>query len=371
LLDQLASPKTFGLFLVQAGYAAIAIGQGDELIDTKVIRKYMTRKTQGKSQLTYKETKGKSRLGSRIRLQQAKIFFDELNEVIRGWEAEYQLEVVFLSCSPKLRGAWSQEGMPISKEDPRLRRVPIDVHRPNRGELDRVHKLLCRAEGLEAEPVPSLTSFQSWDDWRRWALSPHPRESLKTSMSEGGLHAYPELTNLREVPQDHVWHPEGDVWVHTLWVVAAAADIADREELDEGERIILLLSALCHDLGKPGTTEEKNGRVHAWGHCELGVQLSEILLKRMDCPSDTIELVKPLVNEHLVHVSIEEIPTPRMLQRLEKRLFPATMSQLRLLIEADISGRPPLEKGLPPKAVLIFEAWRDLDSERGIEEDSL
>lgn len=362
MVKHLASPKVFLLVLVQAGHAALGVGRGQELIESKVIRKYMVRKTQGKSQLSYLESKGKSRLGSRIRLQQSKIFFHELDRLIEGWEKNEKIDVIFLSCSAKLKGVWAEHGGMFDKADSRLRKVPLDVHRPNHGELVRVHRLLCRS----ASDAPSIEAdlsgvFQSWSDWKRWALSDDPMKSLEASMAEDGLHAYPELTALCGVPQDPRWHPEGDVWVHTLWVVNAAKIIADREELSQEERVVLLLAALCHDLGKPGTTEIDEGRIRSIGHCELGAELSDIFLKRIQCPKNLMKTIRPLVAEHLAHASVET-PTVRMVRRLEKRLDPAQVNQLIHLIEADASGRPPLAPHLPLNAARILEVWKDSDS---------
>jgi len=58
-----------------------------------------------------------------------------------------------------------------------------------------------------------------------------------------------------DVPQDPEWHPEGNVWRHTLLVCDAAAGIAGKEQLLQTDVIVLLLSSLCHDVGKPVTAD--------------------------------------------------------------------------------------------------------------------
>src|SRR5262245_9503651 len=63
----------------------------------------------------------------------------------------------------------------------------------------------------------------------------------------------PELAPLTATPQDPEWHPEGDVWAHTLQVVDEAAALLAGLEDDRPRRLAVMLGALCHDLGKPPT----------------------------------------------------------------------------------------------------------------------
>ena len=74
---------------------------------------------------------------------------------------------------------------------------------------------------------------------------------------------FPELLALVDCPQEVEWHPEGSVWLHTLLVVDESARIAEEERLPDDERLRLVLGALCHDLGKPGTTELEDGRIRS------------------------------------------------------------------------------------------------------------
>lgn len=150
-----------------------------------------------------------------------------------------------------------------------------------------------------------------------------------------------------DVPQDPQWHPEGDVWVHTLHVCDQAARISRRDGLEDAERHLLLLAALCHDFGKPSTTVFQNDRWRAPGHPQAGVPIAEQFLNRIGAPAEITQQILPLVAEHLAHAQ------PRLnaasIQRLLARLRPASLPQLIRLIEADLSGRPPLPPGLSPE----------------------
>ncbi|MFM8475750.1 MAG: HD domain-containing protein [Planctomycetaceae bacterium] len=206
----------------------------------------------------------------------------------------------------------------------------------------------------------------TWDHWRAWALAPQPAELLRRLRAAGQLSLFPELDALPGVPQDPQWHPEGDVWIHTLHVCDYAALISDREDLEEPDRIVLLLAALCHDFGKPSTTVCVDGRWKAPAHAEAGVPLAEQFLRRLGAPDVIISEVLPLVAEHLAHTQPQL--SSAALRRLLKRLSPATLPQLIRLIEADVSGRPPLPQGLTPAlrqfadraAAVLQDAARDV-----------
>lgn len=112
---------------------------------------------------------------------------------------------------------------------------------------------------------------------------------------------FPELEALVGCEQEPEWHPEGDVWVHTLMVVDEARACID--DLDHPQQLTVMLAALCHDLGKPATTEFVDGRIRSRGHEEAGVPPTRILLDRLDVHTlagyDVRHQVLGLVAHHL------------------------------------------------------------------------
>ena len=80
---------------------------------------------------------------------------------------------------------------------------------------------------------------------------------------------FPELQALAGCPQEPEWHPEGDVWVHTLQVIDQARTRID--DLPRPQQIAVMLGAVCHDLGKPATTAFIDGRIRSIDHEEQGV----------------------------------------------------------------------------------------------------
>ena len=112
---------------------------------------------------------------------------------------------------------------------------------------------------------------------------------------------FPELEALVEVPQDPEWHPEGDVFVHTGLVLNRARELLD--DLDYPRQVTVMLAALCHDLGKPSTTEFLEGRWRSRGHEEAGVLPTTSLLDRLNIHTlngyDVRAQVIALAREHL------------------------------------------------------------------------
>jgi len=134
------SSFSYLIILIQAGASALGYFEGGELLYHKVIKKYMVRKKQGKSQIKHLNSKGKSRLGSRIRLRNSVLFFEEINEKLLDWEVEESTERVLLSCPINLQALYFSSNTPpfFEKRDERVRKIPIDVNVPCFKELLRV-----------------------------------------------------------------------------------------------------------------------------------------------------------------------------------------------------------------------------------------
>ena len=216
---------------------------------------------------------------------------------------------------------------------------------------------MCRSLSHE---YSSLALERIWNEWHKWATrSICPSKGLQVLRDCGWIEHFPELSAMIGVEQDPEWHPEGDVWVHTLHVCDAASRIADRDKLSDDDRVILLLAALCHDLGKPSTTEFTNGRWRSPAHAAAGVPIAESFLTRIGCPRHYIEVIQPLVAEHLVHIQLEA--NPRNVRRLSVRLGKASIVRLMRLVEADLGGRPPLTNPMPASLLRMLEIAKSID----------
>ncbi|MEO8098328.1 MAG: HD domain-containing protein [Acidobacteriota bacterium] len=210
------------------------------------------------------------------------------------------------------------------------------------------------------------------EEFMKWAVKGRRPGRLAEYLKDSGWDThFPEVAKLDGVPQDPGWHPEGDVGTHTMFVVDAAANIAEREGLIGDDRAVLLFSSLCHDFAKPATTllRERDGRMRwtSWGHEPDGGPMARGFLERIHIKAAIVNQVVPLVENHLAHSSLAKKGevTVRAVRRLAQRLAPASIEQLVRLIEADHSGRPPLKPGLPEGAVRIREMARQQAVEKG------
>jgi tRNA nucleotidyltransferase (CCA-adding enzyme) len=197
-----------------------------------------------------------------------------------------------------------------------------------------------------------LPKERIWGEWYKWATRPgKPSLGLTFLRQTDWVLLYKELRELIGLEQDSYFHPEGDVWAHTLYAVDEAAEIADRTGLAGDDRATLLFAALCHDFGKPLTTKRHgNGRITSYGHDQAGEEPTRHFLASIGAPAAIIERVVPLVKEHMAHLNP---PTSKSVRKLAVRLAPASIKELLWVIEADHSARPPLPGGLPEMAQAI------------------
>lgn len=220
---------------------------------------------------------------------------------------------------------------------------------------------LCRSLFSE---YPTLARERIWAEWSKWAnQGVAPAAGLRVLDATGWLAHYPALVALQGCLQNQLYHPEGDVWTHTGHVTDAAAHIATRDGLVDDDRIVLVLAALCHDLGKPLTTVERaDGRIAAPGHAAAGIAPTQQLLDQIGCPPELSARVVALVREHMLHISIRGDVSATLVRRLADRLGQAgeQITMLARLTEADNSGRPPQAGGMPASMSAIVRAAEHL-----------
>lgn len=140
--------KHYILVLIRSGIAAVGYFEDYKNTDHKVFRAYMVRKKQGKSQIKYLKTKGKSRAGSRVRLNETLEFFEEINIRLSSYFEEFRVDKIGITCSetlmPYLFG--SKEETPFGKKDPRIFKIPKHIQNPTYAELLKTNEFLLKAE---------------------------------------------------------------------------------------------------------------------------------------------------------------------------------------------------------------------------------
>jgi tRNA nucleotidyltransferase (CCA-adding enzyme) len=162
---------------------------------------------------------------------------------------------------------------------------------------------------------------------------------------------FPEIADLINVPQRQDYHPEGDVFEHTMQAVDEAALLS--KGLNEADRLALMYAALCHDLGKVKTTKEVGGILRSYGHAQAGERLAQDLLRRITRNNNLIETVKKLVNYHMEPLGLVlNKAKPAAYKRLARKLAPETnIAMLTLLAKADRLARKGSD-GIVPQAPL-------------------
>lgn len=197
----------------------------------------------------------------------------------------------------------------------------------------------CRQ--LDPEGLPSERLFQEWK--KLLVAGKKPSTGLSFLKECGWLRYYPELQALDGCPQDPEWHPEGDVWIHTLLCLDAFA----RERIhDEWEDLIVGLAVLCHDIGKPVTTfrNKTDGHIRSPGHAEKGVPLTLSFLTRLTRHKELIEAVVPLVRYHMRPLELYKSQAgDAAIRRLSQKV--SRIDRLIRIDSADRRGRHPLEVG--------------------------
>jgi tRNA nucleotidyltransferase (CCA-adding enzyme) len=205
--------------------------------------------------------------------------------------------------------------------------------------LDEPTRALCREI-----PLDDLPAERVWGEIEKLLLAPRPSVGLALAMELGVVaKLFPELQAMAGCPQEPEWHPEGDVWVHTLQVIDQARQRID--DLERPQQIAVMLGVLCHDFGKPATTKVIDGRIRSLDHEEQGVRPAIAFLDRLNVHSldgyDVRQQVVGLVAQHLkpgawfkVRNEVGDGAFRRLAQKVDLEL-------LARVAKADCLGREP------------------------------
>ncbi len=151
----------------------------------------------------------------------------------------------------------------------------------------------------------------------------------------GQLEAFfPEIQRMQGVEQNPQFHPEGDVWVHTMQVLDQAAALRDRAK----HPLYFMLSALMHDLGKITSSQvQADGRITSYMHPEAGVPLAEQQLRRLTSDAKLTAYVRNMV---LLHMRPCTLAAGNSRLKKSRMLFDASVcpEDLILLAQADAFG---------------------------------
>jgi len=133
----------------------------------------------------------------------------------------------------------------------------------------------------------------------------------------------PEVANLKGCQQPFQFHPEGDVFQHTRKML---------ESLEPGAPILLVLSVLLHDIGKPPTQsiDSRDGRIRFNGHDRVGAEMTEAVLTRLRYSRADIDAVVEAVRQHMVFKDVKEMRPAKLRRFMARDTFPTELELHRV-----------------------------------------
>jgi poly(A) polymerase len=158
----------------------------------------------------------------------------------------------------------------------------------------RIEPVTFEALKREAAHVTEVSAERIRDELIKILTGLHPADAMRLLDDTGLLTAVlPEAAAMKGVQQPPQFHPEGDVWVHTLLMLDLMQDHPSPE---------LALGVLLHDVGKPPTytlPRSADDRIRFDNHTEVGARMAETLGRRLKLSADQVERVTALVRDHL------------------------------------------------------------------------
>src|SRR5580700_1145701 len=142
-----------------------------------------------------------------------------------------------------------------------------------------------------ADEIQVVSRERVRDELTRMLTEGHARRAFLL-LDESGLlrQVLPEISVMKGVEQPAEFHPEGDVFVHTLLLL---------ENLPQPCPLTLAWGALLHDVGKPATFRVAPDRIRFDNHVEVGVKMAEEICRRLRFSNDETEQILALVDNHM------------------------------------------------------------------------
>lgn len=204
--------------------------------------------------------------------------------------------------------------------------------------LDSATRELCRAI-----PLDDLPAERVWGEIEKLLLhAARPSIGFALALDLGVIdRLFPEIKALVGCEQEPEWHPEGDVWVHTLMVIDEARKRID--DLDRPRQVAVMLGAVCHDLGKPPTTAFVDGRIRSIDHEQAGVAPAAAVLDRLNVQTmegfDVRREVLGITAHHLKPGMFRQSPTPVSDGAFRRLAQKVDLELLARVAKADCLGR--------------------------------
>jgi poly(A) polymerase len=174
-----------------------------------------------------------------------------------------------------------------------------------------------RAIRSRATKIHAVSRERVRDELTKMLTEGHARRAFEL-LNETGLlrEVLPEVARMKGVEQPPQFHPEGDVWTHTLMLL---------EQLEPGCSGTLAWGALLHDVGKPPTFKRAPDRIRFDGHVEMGVAMAAEICRRFRFSNDETRQVLALVENHMRFMDAQRMKSSTLkrffrLERFEEHL---------------------------------------------------
>ena len=160
------------------------------------------------------------------------------------------------------------------------------------------------------------------DELTRMLTEGRGRRAFELLDSTGLLkEVLPEIDRMHGVEQPPEFHPEGDVWMHTLMLL---------EQLPAGASPTLAWGALLHDVGKPATFRPGPGRIRFNGHVEVGVRIAEDICRRLRFSNEESAQIAALVENHMRFGDVERMKASTLKRFFRLNDFPEHLALHRM-----------------------------------------
>lgn len=173
-----------------------------------------------------------------------------------------------------------------------------------------------------AHKINQVSPERIRDELVKMLTRPNAAKGIRL-MSESGLlkEILPEVEAMKGVEQHPVYHPEGDVFVHTCLLL---------EKLEKPS-LILALGALFHDIAKPVTfTKTEDGHIHFYEHEHAGIEMTKLIMKRLRFSNEEIEQVSECVGKHMVFASVQKMREGKLKRFVTRPTFPDELEMHRI-----------------------------------------
>ena len=222
-------------------------------------------------------------------------------------------------------------------------------------------KELCK-QIISSDELEYLPKERIYEEFKKLFLkSSKPSIGFELIRELGVLKYFSELEVLINCIQDKEYHPEGDVWIHTMMCIDELAKIFKEEKIEnENRKLYLFYAVLCHDLGKPFCTKEINERITSYKHESLGIEPTISFLSKLTNEKKFIEIVCSLVKNHLARSQLYLVESS--LKAIKRLSLKVNIEDLCLVCLADCLGRDIKDKDKCNKAtVWLLEKAKELE----------